>query len=277
MKLKDYLIAVDLDGTLITGFDHYDTTSFETLKALAQDNTIIIATGRPLRSSKYYYDLLGLNTPIINYNGALLHHPNDPTFPKQTLHVKRDDLCRFVKDNEDIISNVFCEIEDDIYLQRNSDHILPYLHADGGNLMIGHLHDILPGDPNGAIIFSELGTEMRIKSYVEKTYQGQIEIRFWHADDVVITEFFNPQTNKGKALEAVRQFYHIPKERTIAIGDGHNDIEMLSFAHIRVAMENAHPDLLDVAQFITKSVIESGVHHFLTHIEDFLDNKKAKH
>ncbi len=84
---KGYLIAIDLDGTLIQGFDNYDKLSFDLLKKLAKDNTIVIATGRPFRSSKYYYDILGLNTPIINYNGALVHHPSDTNFEKNMITV----------------------------------------------------------------------------------------------------------------------------------------------------------------------------------------------
>ena len=71
---KGYLIAVDLDGTLIQNLNDYDIKSFDYLRKLAKDNYVIIATGRPLRASKFYYDLLELKTPIINYNGALIHN-----------------------------------------------------------------------------------------------------------------------------------------------------------------------------------------------------------
>ena len=59
--LKGYLIAIDLDGTLLTGFDNYDKKSFELLKEISKNNFIVISTGRPYRSSKYYYDLLDLS------------------------------------------------------------------------------------------------------------------------------------------------------------------------------------------------------------------------
>ena len=58
MKFKDlkgYLIAVDLDGTLIQNFDDYDKKSFELLKEVAKNNFVMISTGRPVRSSQPYY------------------------------------------------------------------------------------------------------------------------------------------------------------------------------------------------------------------------------
>ena len=65
IKKHGYLIAIDLDGTLIQGFDNYNPECFALLKEIAKTNYVIIATGRPFRSSKYFYDLLELKTPII--------------------------------------------------------------------------------------------------------------------------------------------------------------------------------------------------------------------
>lgn len=267
MKIKDYLIAVDLDGTLITGFDNYDKKSFRLLKRLAKDNYVVISTGRPLRSSKYYYDLLKLKTPIANYNGALLHHPNDLNFPKTMISINRFDLFKFMKDNEDILETVFCEIEDDIYLYKETEYIQPYLHAEGANLTIGDLTKTLQSNPNGAIIFSKLGSEAQLINYVEENFQGRIKIRIWYTKTVVVSEFYSPLTSKANALQKICEYYHIPKEKIIAIGDGHNDIEMIEYAHFGIAMGNAHPELKKVAKYHTTSVKEHGVYHALKQIK----------
>jgi len=263
MKNKQYLIAVDLDGTLLTGFDHYDVKSFELLKQLANTHVVIIATGRPLRSSKYYYDLLDLKTPIVNYNGALVHNPRDESFPKQVVHIQKSDLFCFLQDNNHIIDNAFCEIEDNIYLHRETNEVLPYLHLDGGYLQIGQLETILPDNPNGAIIFSHAGTEQQLQDYINHHFNGRIQLRFWLVGDIVVSEFYNPITSKAKALQYICDYYQIDHEHTIAIGDGHNDIEMINFAQYGVAMANAHPDLIKVAKYKTINVTDSGVYHFL--------------
>lgn len=263
MKQNKYLIAIDLDGTVVTGFDNYDQLSFALLKELSKSHIVVIATGRPLRSSKYFYDLLELNTPIINYNGALVQNPSNPIFPKQSNTISKADLCRLIHDNQDAITNVFCEIEDNIYLQKDTVDILPYLHVDGGHLVIGDLEEILPTDPNGAIIFSTLGSEQQLEDYVTKTFNKKMHIRFWFADTIVVSEFYNPKTSKASGLDHICKYYQIPRDNVIAIGDGDNDIEMLKYAKISVAMENAQPQLKAVATHITKSVTENGVYHFL--------------
>ncbi|MDD3191512.1 MAG: HAD family hydrolase [Bacilli bacterium] len=267
MELRNFLIAVDLDGTLVTGFDRVDRKSIRYLKKLAKNNFVVIATGRPYRSSKYYYDMMHLDTPIINYNGALLHHPRNPSFPKQTIHVPKADLFAFMQANQEQIETVFCEIEDEIYLSKWTPYIKPYLHLEGGNLQIGDLPTILPNDPNGAIIFSKLGSEQQLLDDVKRRFQGRILLRFWKINEVVISEFYNPVTSKRAALQKICDFYQIPLTKTIAIGDGNNDIEMIQFAHYSVAMENAHEDLKKEAKHQTKHVKKHGVYYFLKQLQ----------
>ena len=270
-KMKQgYLIAIDLDGTLIQGFDDYDKLSFELLKKLAKDNFIVIATGRPLRSSKYYYDILELNTPIINYNGALVHHPKDSNFKKSMITVNKDDVIKIFNDNKNIIDNIFCEVEDDIFLYKKQDEINSYLHLDGGVLHTGEFENILKENPNGAIVFSKIGSEQKLEKYLINEYQDNLRIRFWDDKKYVVSEIYNPKTSKANGLKRIIEYYNIPYEKTISIGDGHNDIEMFNITKYSVAMGNSHPLLIEHATHKTKSVQENGVYHFL---KDFFEIK----
>lgn len=260
---KAYLIAIDLDGTLLTNFDNYDRQSFQLLEQLAKEHYVVIATGRPYRSSIYYYDLLKLNTPIVNYNGALVQNPHDRRFPKTMITLDRNIIRSLIADNDDILINVFCEIEDDIFLWKDTAEIIPYLHISGGTLQIGNLDLILHGDPNGAIIIAKPGHEDYLRQYLASTFPNQANIRFWYNESLAIAEIYHPLTSKGNALAQIAAYYQIPKERIIAIGDGHNDIEMIQYAHWGVAMGGAHPDLLKVAKHRTLSVTDNGVYHYL--------------
>lgn len=267
---KGYLIAIDLDGTLIQGFDNYDKLSFELLKEIAKENYVVIATGRPLRSSKHYYDLLNLNTPIINYNGALVHHPTDKSFKKSMITVNKQDVIKILSDNKNLIDNIFCEVEDDIFLYRKQDEINSYLHLDGGELFVGDFKDTLKDNPNGAIVFSKIGSEQELEKYLINEYNGNLRIRFWDDSRYVVSEIYNPLTSKANGLKRIIEYYNIPYEKTISIGDGHNDIEMFNITKYSVAMGNSHPELLQHATHITKSVQENGVYHFL---KDFFNEK----
>ena len=260
---KDFLIAVDLDGTLVTDFDNYDHKSIRYLKKLAKTNYVVIATGRPYRSTKPAYEMLELDTPIINYNGALVHNPSDYFFPKTIITIDKQVIIDLIKEKSDAIINVFCEVEDDIYLWKKDDQIRPFLHADGGNLAIGDPQDILHNDPNGAIIYAEAAKQEEISAYL-KSKHDNIDLRFWPIPDgLVLGEVYNAKTSKGRALKKVAHYYGIPDKKIIAFGDGHNDIDLLGSASVSVAMANGHPELLKIAKYITKSVENNGVYYFL--------------
>lgn len=64
---------------------------------------------------------------------------------------------------------------------------------------------------------------------------------------------------KGHALKTLAQSLNIAPEHIMAIGDSGNDIEMLKFAAVPIAMKNAVGDVKDIASFITKSNDEDGV------------------
>lgn len=263
MKKERHLIAVDLDGTLIKHFDQIDRKSFKLLKKLSKKHLVVIATGRPYRSTKQYYELLKLKTPIVNYNGALVHNPNDKSFPKHMGTIDRLHLFKIIRDNKDIILNIFSEVEDDIYLWKQDDSIKHYLHQDGGKLHVGEFEEILHENPNGSIVFSKSGSEDKLTNYIDNNFTDQFKIRFWKSDDFVISEIYSNNTSKAVGLKHIVDYYNINEKNTIAIGDGHNDIEMIEYANIGIAMGNSHPELLEKAKFLTNTIDNHGVYRAL--------------
>jgi HAD superfamily hydrolase (TIGR01484 family) len=70
-------------------------------------------------------------------------------------------------------------------------------------------------------------------------------------------------TNKASALQTVAELAHIDQKHTVAIGDGANDIPMLRWANIGVAMGDASPAVQAAADQITDSAANDGVAKFL--------------
>lgn len=67
--------------------------------------------------------------------------------------------------------------------------------------------------------------------------------------------------HKGGAIEFLIKHLGIARENTVAFGDGLNDIEMLQFVNVGVAMGNARPEVKDVADDVTGRVDQDGIHH----------------
>jgi len=68
-----------------------------------------------------------------------------------------------------------------------------------------------------------------------------------------------PEVSKGKALEALASFLGIPLTEVIALGDGTNDVSLLSKAGLAIAMDNAADELKAVADYVTLDVEHNGV------------------
>jgi 5-amino-6-(5-phospho-D-ribitylamino)uracil phosphatase len=270
--MEKYLIAIDLDGTILYDFDSLSETLCDFMKEVQnQGHKIVIATGRPFRSSRFVYDRFGLDTPIINYNGGLITQPNNPKFPRINYTVDKAKIIDIFENNIDHIRNAFCEVRDAIYLYQEEKTIEPLLHVKGATkLAVGEFKDILDLDPNGAIIIGKQGRGKLIKEYIDKIYQGEILSRIWDLSGEFdsIIEVFTPESNKGQALAYVAKYLGFEQKNVIAIGDGHNDIEMIEYANIGVCVRNAHPDLIKVADIVLEHTSkENAVYRFLS---DFL-------
>lgn len=274
--MKKYLFVLDLDGTLL---EDWLTINDETVEYLNQiqelGHKIVLATGRPFRSSEEFYDKLKLDTPLINYNGGLVTSKHDPNFKGYSLTVDLDSVLDIFENNKEHIHNAFGEVIDDIYLLEDTEEIQPLLHNfNGARLFVGDFKDILDKPTNGFIIISKKGHGQFIEDYVETHYKEKVLHRNWGNDYEYIIELFTPETSKGNAVEYVSKYLGFEQEDIVAIGDAHNDIEMLQYAGLGVAMKNAQDRLKPFADTVTKYTNkENGVIRF---IQEFLENKNAE-
>jgi Cof subfamily protein (haloacid dehalogenase superfamily) len=81
----------------------------------------------------------------------------------------------------------------------------------------------------------------------------------FHTSQPIYLEFVDQKVSKAIALEKMGEFYSIRREEMIAIGDGFNDLPMIEYAGLGVAMGNAPEEVKDAADYITRSNDEDGV------------------
>ncbi len=265
--MKKYLIALDLDGTLLADWETISDTTITYLKNLKQEgHQIVIATGRPFRSTEKFYDLLELDTPLINYNGGLVTSKHDPSFESYSITVDRSKVIDIFNKNKEFIHNAFGEVGDDIYLLEDTEEIRPLLHYfNGARLFVGDFMETLKHDTNGFIIIANKGDGQYIEQFIRDNYDGDVLCRNWGSHYRFIIELFTPATNKGNGLKYVADYLGFEPENIIAFGDAHNDIEMLQYAGLGIAMQNAQDSLKEVADVvIPHSNTEDGIVQYLT-------------
>ena len=76
-------------------------------------------------------------------------------------------------------------------------------------------------------------------------------------------EFLNKASSKGTGIKAVGEYLKIPQQEIICIGDAGNDLDMIEFAGLGVAMGNAFKEVKEAADYVTLTNEEDGVAHVI--------------
>ena len=117
------LIVTDLDGTALKNWETLDEHTKDALiKAKEEGHIVVIATGRPARASVHFYKELGLDTPIINFNGAYIHHPENENFSDIVAQIPTDVLTKVTEFEIGSISNLAHQLNTDL-LKKHSMNI----------------------------------------------------------------------------------------------------------------------------------------------------------
>ncbi|WP_138416481.1 Cof-type HAD-IIB family hydrolase [Aquibacillus sediminis] len=266
MRTKQHLIALDLDGTLLTDNKVISTyTKRVVMKAKELGHIVVIATGRPHRASIDYYHELGLDTPMVNFNGALIHHPTDKKWdmlhsPLPIRTAKR--IIQTCYDHE--VRNIMAEVQDDIFLDQYDEKFMEILFTgkEEDPITIGSLKNELKTDPTSLLIYPRDHHVESIRNHLDDQHAEMIEHRKWAAPWNVI-EIVRKGMNKAVGLHRIAHYYHIPQDRIIAFGDEDNDLEMIDYAGVGVAMGNAIDELKALAKHTTTNNQDNGVGTFL--------------
>lgn len=256
------LVAIDMDGTLL---DDSKTIPNENIRAIKEASNkgikIALATGRPLTGIKNYLNVLGLNSPdnfSIIYNGALIQNNTNKKIISQCL-LNYDDLMYFhnLSRKFHIHMNVFTK--DSCITSKLGKYTT--LEAKWSNIDV-KIVDFNNLDKNIEITKVIFADEPELISKIMDNLDDDVYSKYAMARSApYFLEFFNKEINKGIAVKKYADSLNIHKEEIICIGDAGNDIEMIKFAGLGIAMENAFPEIKNVANYITLSNENAGVAH----------------
>ncbi len=258
------LLAVDYDGTTAEG-GHLPTQRVRDAGAAARAAgvRIVLATGRSFGASFRFAEALGLRDELITYQGAIVREMARPhtTLLKEVL--PSEPLAEFLAFAEarDLDLSLYGEEEYYITALRHSRefhqrwfgppfHVVP-TYADAlrafrakGEAPIKGLMIVEPG--GGEPLAAELRAQFGDRLTVLRSHE-------------LFTEVTAPNASKGNALAFVAARCGISQAETIAVGDSDNDISMIRWAGLGVAMGNAAPEVKAAASLIAPSVQEDGL------------------
>ena len=251
------LIALDLDGTLLTGDKRIGFRAQRAIAALRdRGSEVVLCTGRPPRSVRAYAEALELPLAIV-YNGASLidFGSGEATH----LHHLEAALALEVVERmrsafPDILAGM--ETAHGWYLELESyRRRLPALvaaglpHPDG----VGPLENFV----HGGVIKLLFRHETAGVAAMAAAIAGLDVYRTWSGE--ALLEVLHPEVNKRAALERLAAERGIAREQVAAFGDEHNDCEMLAWAGCGIAMANGSAAARAAADRVTASNDGDGV------------------
>ncbi|MDG5789181.1 Cof-type HAD-IIB family hydrolase [Evansella sp. AB-P1] len=263
--MKTHLIALDLDGTLLDNNKNISLRNRSIISKLRElGHKVCIATGRPYRASKDYYNELLLDSPIVNFNGAFIHHPKDPAnFPAKHTPLDIGIAKTIIETCEAFrVENIMVEIIDEYYLRYRNRGFSDAFTLGELPIKYGNLTELIKEDPTSLLIHPEENNHQQLKALLEDAHAEVIEQRSW-GDPWNVIEVVKAGLNKAIGLKKIAEYYDIPRERIIAFGDEDNDLEMLEYAGNGVAMGNAISELKTVANEETVTNEQDGIAVFL--------------
>lgn len=253
------LLAIDLDGTLLTDAKEIAPKTADALRSLRDRGVrVMIASARPPRSTRRFHELLKLDTLQINYNGALIWDEGKrrPFFHQpMTAALVRRIVGRARALFEQVL--VTCEILDRWYTDRFDQTYT----TETGRLFRPDVVAPLDEFINQPITKLMLLGHPRIVRSLHQTLVCDFgsKAAIIRADPELL-QIAHHSASKAAALHMVAKHYRIPMSKVMAIGDAPNDVEMLQAAGLAVAMDNAHPSVKAAAHWVAPSNNDHGVY-----------------
>lgn len=261
---KYKLIALDMDCTLLNDEKKVSPRNKEALKkAMEKGIKIVLATARVYPSARHYAKQLNFQTPIIACNGSLIK--DEAT--GETLYkvaVPEDVNLRFIQLSRE--KGLHCQLftYDSIYSEKLINAAYRYNkyneymgEKDKVNILIvDNMEDIAKKEEIFQMVLED--NDEKAMSYVRNSMCEMDNATIIQSSSKNL-EAVHKGVSKGAALKILSELYGIERESIIAMGDYENDITMIEYAGLGVAMGNASEGLKAKADYITGNHNDDGV------------------
>jgi Cof subfamily protein (haloacid dehalogenase superfamily) len=241
-----------------------------TKRALARARSagihVVVVTGRMFRAVLPYLRDGGLEDPVVCYQGAVVAEV-DGTFLRHEpipLELARETIAAVERER----FHLNCYVDDELYVAEVTPEARAY--ADFQHIPINPVGDLLAWLDRPPTKLVSVGEPVALDG-LERRMKARFDGRLYISKSLpYFLEFASPDVNKGSGLAFLAEHLGFAAAETVAIGDGENDVELLAWAGYAVAVANAHPRVLEVADFVCPRDVEEGVAQV---IEAFLDSQ----
>lgn len=261
--MKQHLIFIDIDGTLIHDDQTISPATINVLTQLQQQGHIVyIATGRMRLHAEGVRNLINQDVKLINSNGAMYDLGDQIGIEYLGVIAVKKVIEVVTKNNVSV--RLFTA--NHVYHNVSDKHLLSVKTFAAKILRQGQISYFKNvGEIDAKQITNGLiaGTTPEKLAIVRKELQQIHDIDISSSDPSNI-ELLPKGVNKATAVKHVQTYYQIPASQTVVFGNGENDISMLEAGDVSVAMGNSQPNVFKHAKYVTETNEDDGVAKFLT-------------
>ncbi|OOM07393.1 sugar-phosphatase [Clostridium saccharobutylicum] len=255
------LIALDMDGTLLTTDKKVSEKTKAALKAAEEKGVkVVLASGRPLDGLTRYLEELDLfkgQDYVLSFNGGLVQN----TKTKEAVSkcsLNGSDLKYAYEIAKMLNVNIHAfSAKEGLITPKTSKYTEYEADMNGINLTIKDFNEIPDDEDIIKVMF--IDPQEILDVAIEKLPKEIYDKYSVFKSSPFFLEITNKNVDKGLGLKRLAEHLGIKQEEIIACGDAGNDLSMVKYAGLGVAMENATEDVKKVAQFITTSNDDDGI------------------
>lgn len=266
------LIATDMDGTLLDSNHQINELFLPTFKKL-QDHGVIfsVASGRQLYNLQKQVSEVSESTYFIAENGSFMVYQDQELLVEALDKEKTREFVqigRNIPDSYLIIcgkKKAYVENDDPEFLKELTLYFERFELVD----------DLLKVEDDEFLKFTIAnlnGTEEFVYPFFQhlnETCQVKISGKIW-------LDISHKLANKGRAIQVLQEKFGITRDETMVFGDFLNDLEMLEQATYSFAMKNAHPEVIETANYLAAGNDENGVVSILQEVVAAMDEAAKK-
>jgi Cof subfamily protein (haloacid dehalogenase superfamily) len=227
----------------------------------------MLVTGRMFQAVRPYALEAGLDDPVVCYQGAVVAEPQSG---KWLLHepIPLDLAREAIAALHDEGFPLNCYVADELYVAEITPGARRYAEFQHLELHpVGDLLAWLDEPPTKLVVIDDPEVLDGLKQRMVARFDGRLYIS---KSLPYFLEFASPDVTKAAGLSFVAEHVGFARERTVAFGDGENDVELVEWAGYGVAVENAHERVKEIADLVCPPVTEEGVAQVL---DAYLDSR----
>ncbi len=254
--MKYRLVASDMDGTLLTTDKKISARNFEAIRRASEMGCLFcLCTGRTLVGISSYVKELGIDSPIISANGAVVAMPDGEILYEFEMSSESARTLYGYAKKLDV--TVCLWSKNLLYANRIDRYVEHYEKVMGVKAeLFDNIEPIVEKGVLKMIWYAEPERMPELHAFLQENCPKDNN---WANSTPRMIEFNDVRTSKATAMAYIGEKYGIKQEEMIAIGDNYNDLPMLEYAGLSVAMGNAPDEIKEKSDFVTDTNDNDGV------------------